>query len=203
MPAHLVGSVAGVVLAAGASTRMGRNKLFLALEGETVLRRAARRAVEANLDPVIVVLGHEAERAVGELSGLPCRAVVNPDYASGQTTSLRTGIAALPATAEAAVVMLADMPFVTSDMLATVVRRYHDSGAPLVISDFDGVTAPPMLYRRSLFPDVQAMEGDGCGKWVVRSHRGEAAVVSWPGEALSDLDVPDDYERAQTRLATK
>lgn len=200
MPADRVGSVAGVVLAAGASTRMGQNKLLLALEGETVLRRAARRAITAGLDPVIVVLGYEAERAARELSGLRCRALVNPDYARGLNSSLRAGIAALPASAAAAVVVLADMPFVTSDMLALLVERYHHSGAPLVISDYGGVTAPPMVYHRSLFRELDAMEGDGCGKRVVRSHRSEAAVVSWPAEALGDLDVPDDYERAAARL---
>jgi molybdenum cofactor cytidylyltransferase len=197
------GPVAGVVLAAGASTRMGRNKLLLTIEGESVLRRAARRALDAGLDPVIVVLGHEAERMRQELSGLGCRVVLNADHAKGQTTSLRAGIAALPAGAPAAVVVLADMPFVTSEMLAALVRRFLGGGTPLVISDYDGVTAPPMLYARALFPEIEAMEGDSCGKRVVKAHRGEAAVLAWPAGALSDLDVPDDYDRALGRLAVR
>ena len=113
MPAERNGAVAGVVLAAGSSTRMGRNKLFFELDGETLLRRVVRRAIGAGLDPVIVVVGHEGERAGTELSGLSCMTVVNPDHAEGINRSLQTGISHVPERARAAVVMLADMPFVT------------------------------------------------------------------------------------------
>jgi molybdenum cofactor cytidylyltransferase len=189
------GPVAAIVLAAGGSARMGRNKLLFPLSGETVLRRAARQATAAGLDPVVVVLGHEAGRARAELAGLACRPVVNPHWAQGINGSLRTGLAALPAETTAAVVMLADMPFVTTEMLRTLVERWRDGTAPLVISEYDGVNAPPMLYGRALFPELLAMEGEGCGRQVVRRHREEAAVVAWPAAALADLDVPEDYER--------
>ena len=201
MPADRTDPVAGIVLAAGASTRMGRNKLFFRLEGETILRRAAGRATATGLDPVILVLGYEADRARQEVAGLSCRTVVNPDYERGINLSLRTGIAALPAETRAVVVMLADMPFVTTSMLATLVERYRSSRAPLVISDYAGVNAPPMLYDRSLFPELQAMEGEGCGRQVIRRHRRDAVAVPWPAAALTDLDVPDDYERVKAQLA--
>lgn len=194
---------AGVVLAAGASTRMGRNKLLFPLEGASVLRRAVGRALDAGLDPVVVVLGHEAERAGRELDGLAVQTALNPAYQQGINGSLRTGIAGLPADAQAAVVVLADMPFVTSDMLATLVRRFRSGSAPLVISEYDGVSAPPMLYDRSLFPELLAMSGEGCGRAVVRRHRHEADVVAWPASALDDLDVPDDYERIRAQLEVR
>ncbi|HET6922826.1 MAG TPA: NTP transferase domain-containing protein, partial [Anaeromyxobacteraceae bacterium] len=88
--------VTGILLAAGAATRMGRNKLLISLEGETLLRRAARRALAAGLDPVVVVLGHQAGRARRELDGLGCRAVVNPRHALGLNTSLAAGVGAVP-----------------------------------------------------------------------------------------------------------
>ncbi len=193
------GPVAAIVLAAGGSVRMGRNKLLFPLSGETVLRRAVRRAMAAGFEPVVVVLGHEAVQAQGELDGLACRTVVNPDWEHGITRSLRTGLAALPAETTAAVVMLADMPLVTTEMLRRLVERWRDGTAPLVISDYEGVNAPPMLYGRPLFPELLAMEGEGCGKQVVRRHREEAAVIAWPGAALADLDVPEDYERVLAR----
>lgn len=198
MPADKTATVAGVLLAGGPSSRMGKNKLLLEIDGETLVRGAVERAIAAGLDPVIVVLGHEAERIEEELVGLgpACRTVVNANYARGINTSLRTGIAALPATIDAVVVMLADMPFVTSEMIASLVSRYRTSGRPpLVISDYDGVNAPPMLYDRALFPELQTMEGEGCGRVVVRRHRSEAEVLLWPTTALADLDVPADYER--------
>ncbi len=194
------GAVAGIVLAAGPSTRMGENKLLLRLDGETVLARAVRRAVAAGLDPVLVVLGHEAERALPELAGLPCRPVVNPDYARGLNASARAGIAAVPSRARAAVVLLADMPLVTARMIAAVVERYRQSDAPLVICEYGGVQAPPTLYDRSLFAEIGGSAGEGCGKRVVRRHRAEAEAVDWPAEALADLDRPEDYERIRAEL---
>ncbi len=194
------GPVAGVVLAAGSSTRMGRNKLFFALAGETLLRRVVRRAVGAGLDPVIVVTGHEGERARAELAGLECTPVDNPDHALGINTSLRTGISRVPDRAQAAVVLLADMPFVTSAMVTELVAHYRQSSAPLVISAYGDVNAPPMLYDRALFPELQRMTGEGCGRQVVRRHRDEAIALSWPEAALQDMDVPEDYERIRAKL---
>jgi molybdenum cofactor cytidylyltransferase len=194
-PSERSGAVAGVVLAAGSSTRMGRNKLFFELDGETLLRRVVRRAIAAGLDPVIVVVGHEAEHARAEIAALPCKPVDNPDHALGINRSLRTGISHVPERARAAVVMLADMPFVTGRMVAELVARYRDSTAPLVISAYGDVNAPPMLYDRALFPELQRMTGEGCGRQVVRRHRREAVAVSWPEAALQDIDVPEDYDR--------
>lgn len=189
------GPIAGILLAAGMSSRMGSNKLLFELAGESVLRGAARRALAGGLAPLIVVLGHEAERTGRELDGLPCQIVVNPSYEQGVNSSLRAGVAALPAAVQAVMVMLADMPFVTAEMIAGMIARYRSSEAPLVISDYEGVNAPPMLYDRALFGELQTMTGEGCGRQVVKRHRHEAEVVPWPAAALADLDVPDDYAR--------
>jgi len=194
------GSVAGVLLAAGSSVRMGRNKLLFAFNGETIVRRAARQAL-AVLDPVVVVLGHEADRIRVELAGLPCLTTVNPDHARGIHASVWAGLAALPPGVEAVVVLLADMPLVTSAMIAQVVDRYRRSGAPLVISQYGDAIAPPHLYARSLFADLA--QAEGCGKQVIRRHRAEAAVLSWPDAALTDLDVPADRDRVEALLATE
>jgi molybdenum cofactor cytidylyltransferase len=194
MPPERGGSVAGIVLAAGASTRMGRNKLFLQIDGKTLLRRAVECARAAGLDPVIVVLGHDADRAEREVAGLSCRTVLNRDHASGMHTSFRAGISAVPESSRAAVVLLPDMPRVGSDMVAALVARYRSSAAPLVISEYGGVHAPPTLYDRCLFEEIRGMEGDGCGKQVVRRHRGEAEAVAWPESRMADLDVPEDVE---------
>jgi len=177
---------------------MGRNKLLLTLGGETVLRRAVVRATTAGLDPVIVVLGHEEERASLELAGLRCQAVANPDYTLGIASSLRAGLAAIPPTSGAAVVLLADMPFVTAAMITMLVERYLAGAAPLVISDFAGISAPPTLFDRSLFAELQQ---EGCGKRLARLHRSEAAVVFWPAEALADLDLPEDFARIAAQTA--
>jgi molybdenum cofactor cytidylyltransferase len=194
-------TVAGVVLAAGLSSRMGQNKLLLSLEGESLVRRAVRIAVEARLAPVVVVLGHEAERVRDELRGLECLPVLNPDYAKGAGASLRVGAARVATEAGALVVLLADMPFVTAAAIQAVVERYRSSGAPLVVSRYGDVEAPPTLYDRSLFPELLAIDDDRCGKPVVRRHRHEAAFVSSPAQALHDIDVAADYEHVRAHPA--
>jgi molybdenum cofactor cytidylyltransferase len=194
------GPVAGVVLAAGMSTRMGENKLLLRLGGATVLRNAVGTALSAGLSPVLVVLGHESQRTRAELEGLPCTPLVNPDYAQGINTSLRAGFRALPDALAGAVALLADMPFVTATMVCRLVDRFRAGREPLVISTYDGVVAPPALYGRALFDEVRALEGEGCGKRVIKAHRSEAAEIAWPGAALADLDVPEDLARARAEL---
>jgi molybdenum cofactor cytidylyltransferase len=194
------GPVAGVVLAAGTSSRMGVNKLFLPLGGSTVLRRAVDTAAAAGLDPVLVVVGHESARARAEVAGLPCVPVLNPDYAGGINTSLRAGIRAVPGDAAAAVVMLADMPFVRAAMVAALLERFRAGSAPLVLSVYGDVLAPPTLYGRTLFPELGDPSGEGCGKRVMKRHRAEAIEVAWPASALADLDVPGDLESVRARL---
>lgn len=194
--------IAAVILAAGASTRMGRNKLLLELNGETVVRRAARTAIEAGLDPVIVVTGHARDEVEGELHGLRCRCVFNSEHAKGTHTSVAAGIGAVERTAcAAAIVMLADMPLVTPSMLRALIERYHESGAPLVASRYGGqVNAPPILYDRRLFAELRNMDAR-CGRQVVRRHRHDAVEIEWPVEAARDLDRPADYEWIRDALA--
>jgi molybdenum cofactor cytidylyltransferase len=194
-----VPDVAGVVLAAGSSTRMGHNKLLLRLEGESLVRRSVARALEAGLDPVLVVTGFEAQAVAAELAGLPCRAVYNPDHLGGIGGSMRLGIAHAPATARAAVVLLADMPFVSAAMIRALVQRHATDGAALVASRYGEVVAPPTLYGASLFAEFQSLPADGCGRQLIRRHWDEACFLSWPAEALADVDRPEDFERLTGR----
>jgi len=181
---------AAVILAGGSSRRMGENKLLLQVDGETLIGRAVRRAVAAGLDPVLVVLGHEAERVRVVLDEATCRIVVNIDHASGQASSLAAGIEALPESVEAAVVLLPDMPLVSVEMIAAVVACYRQFGPGLVISEYARVAAPPTLYDRSLFSELRS--GNVLGRDVVRRHRGQARILEWPADRLTDLDEPAD-----------
>jgi len=186
------GRAAGILLAAGASSRMGVPKLLLRVGGETLLRRCARAALEAGLDPLLVVLGPEVGRARRELAGLPCELAINPEPGRGKGSSLAAGLRALPAEAGAAVVLLPDMPRVTAAMIAALAARWREVGPALVVSDYAGTLAPPVLFSRSLFPELAAAGGENPGKEVVARHRAEAEVLAWPEEALADVDTPED-----------
>jgi len=192
--------VAGILLAAGTSSRMGTNKMLLEIDGESLLRRAARRGLEASLDPLFVVLGHEAERARREIADLPCRPVFNEHYELGISSSLRAGVAALPPECGAAIVLLADMPHVTPEMLAALVSHYRKTGARLVASQYGGVFAPPVLYDASLFPELAVVSDARCAQQVVKRHLDEAVVLAWPEDRLEDLDRPEDVARLRSGL---
>lgn len=196
-PGAAPGTTAGVVLAAGAARRMGRNKMLLELEGEPLVARAARRALEAGLAPVIVVTGDEEARVRSALAGLPCRCVTSPDPAGPTSASLHAALHALEddAGVTAALVLLGDMVHVTADMLRRVADPAFRGDARLAVSRYGDVLAPPVLFTRALWPELLAWTGEGCGKPVVRAHRDEAAVREWPGEALEDVDTPEDWER--------
>ncbi len=200
MPAERAGRIAGVVLAAGTSSRLGANKLLLRLDSEPLVRRAARQAAEAGLSPVIVVLGHEAERVADALAGLTVETVVNPAYRAGMRGSIQTGIGRVPDDCPAAVVLLGDMPLVTAAMIEALVERFRRGTEPLVLSLYGEVQAPPTLYARPLFPAL-AGAGAGGGREVVLEHRSEAAELRWPEALLADVDRPEDAARLGVRSA--
>lgn len=186
--------VAAVILAAGASTRMGRNKLLLPVDGEPMVHRAARRALAAGLAPVVVVLGHESDRVREALADLDVAFVASSDPTGPTSASLHAGLRALGPAVNATVVMLSDMVHVTEAMLRALVEDSARGTAPLEVSRYGEVLAPPLLFRRALWPELLAWQGEGCGKAVVRAHRDEAGLHDWPEAALQDIDTPGDYE---------
>jgi molybdenum cofactor cytidylyltransferase len=192
-----------IILAAGASRRMRRNKMLLSLEGESLVRRATGRALRAGLAPVVVVLGHEAALAQAELAGLPVDVALNPDYTGPTSGSLHRGLHRLSPDVSAAVVLLADMVLVTEAMLTALVAAAARSDAPLVASRYGDVLAPPLLFRRELFPELLAWRGEGCGKAVVQRHRDEALILEWPGAVLTDVDTPEDLQAVEALLARR
>lgn len=200
VPAERAGRLAGVVLAAGTSSRFGANKLLLRLDSEPLVRRAARQAAEAGLGPVIVVLGHEADVVAGALGGLAVETIVNPAYRAGMYGSMQTGIERVPGDCAGAVVLLGDMPLVKAAMIEALVERFRRGTEPLVLSLYGEVPAPPTLYARSLFPAL-ARAGMGGGREVVLAHRGEAAEIRWPETLLADVDRPEDAARLGVRPA--
>lgn len=193
---------APILLAAGGSARMGRSKLLLELGGVSLLRRAALGAVEAAIGPLVVVLGADADRARAELDGIPCTVVADPSLTvRGMNASLAAGVAAVPAEARGAVVLLADMPLVDAAAIRAVVERHRATGAPLVVTRYGEAFAPPALYDRALLGELgSGGAGDGIGRALLRRHRDRAAVVDAPAEALADVDVPADLERVRSRL---
>jgi molybdenum cofactor cytidylyltransferase len=184
-------AVAGIVLAAGSSTRFGADKRLHRVDGTPMVRRAAETAVAAGLDPVVVVVGPEHGAVAGALSGLAVELAVNPEPGRGSRTSLRAGFDTVPPNHEACVVLLADMPAVEASMVEAVADRLR-SGAALVQSRYGGVTAPPTGFARALFAELVG-EGDDGGRSIVARHARDTVYIDWPQGRLVDIDAPSDH----------
>jgi molybdenum cofactor cytidylyltransferase len=186
--------IAAVVLAAGRSTRMrGPNKLLAEIARRPLVRIAVEAALASRASPVIVVAGHQRGEIEKALAGLPVRLVDNPDFAQGLGTSLKAGIAAVPAEADGAIVCLGDMPRVDAGLLDRLIAAFDpDRGALVVVPTFEGKRGNPVLWSRRFFPDLLAIEGDVGARHLI-GRFGEA-VVEVPVEgkaAFADVDTPE------------
>ena len=184
-----------VVLAAGASTRMGAHKLLLPLGGEAIVRRTVREICAAGFDGVLVVVGHEHEKVVAALDGLPVSSAVNAGFAAGMGSSFRIAIEHL-GDADAAMFALADQPFLTAREYRRVLEAHRASRHPIVSVRYGDVTAPPHLFTRALFNELSQLEHGA--RPVLQRHRDEMTVLAFSPELLQDIDTPEDYERAKT-----
>jgi molybdenum cofactor cytidylyltransferase len=186
--------IAAVVLAAGRSTRMGGpNKLLAEIRGRPLVRIVVDEAVASHAKPVIVVVGHERGEVEKALAGLPVQFVHNPDFAQGLGTSLKAGIAAVPAEADGAIVCLADMPQVDASLLNRLIAAFDpERGALIVMPTAEGRRGNPVLWSRRFFPDLMAIEGDVGARHFIGRYSEAAVEVPLEGKAaLVDVDTPE------------
>jgi len=188
--------IAGIVLAAGTASRMGRNKLVLPVHGKPMVAHAVEAAAAAGLDPVIVVTGHEAaavRRAVGKTT---VTFVQNDRFAHGLSTSLRTGIAAVPPESEGTVVLLGDMPRVTAPLIEKVVKAFDPADdRTICVATAEGERGHPVLWGRQFFPELEALDGDVGARAVMSRYPHLVCEVEAGDRApLADIDTPEALE---------
>ncbi|MGE3909413.1 MAG: NTP transferase domain-containing protein [Chloroflexota bacterium] len=187
-------NVTAIILAAGTSSRMGRPKQLLQFEGKSLVRRAAEAAVRSRTRHTIVVTGAARTDVEGELAGLAVRIVHNPEYADGMSTSLRAGIQAVRPEIDAAVVMLADQPFITDAVVNQLIDLYDRTGAKIVRPRYGGVPGNPVLWDRSLFHELMQQTGDQGGRALLQEYRDQIAWLELPDATLqTDVDTPEAY----------
>jgi molybdenum cofactor cytidylyltransferase len=194
-------AIPGIILAAGASHRFGQNKLLIPLGGHAVLYHALQAALTAPLDPVILVLGYESNKALQaleELRGSPkLRVLKNSHWAQGRAESLKLGLAAVPAHAPGAVVLLGDMPLVTPALIARVAQaflRAHTLCFPI----YRGLPGRPVAIPRELFGEFAQLCGDASGLPILQKYWERAIKIELaPDEEPTqwDIDTPEDLER--------
>ena len=184
-----------IILAAGASTRMGQAKQLLQVEGESMLQRAVRIALSTPYRPVVVVLGANREQIEPSLQGLEVLRVDNPDWATGMGGSIATGLAHLlqqvPALQQI-VILVGDQPLLTSDHLMALVNANIHGTCPMVVSRYTNTTGVPALFEQSLFVDLLALYGAQGAKPVIQKYLDQAGIVDFAPGAL-DIDTPEEW----------
>lgn len=194
---EVIGRVAGVVLAAGGSTRLRTPKQLVAWRGRPLVWHAVRAAVEGGLDPVVVVVGAHAGEVRQALSGELATIVDNPAWTDGQSTSMRGGLAAVESAAEAIVFLLADTPLVDRRVVHSLVQEHRRTLAPIVAPRAGGRWATPVLFDRSTFAALAAIEGDRGGRALFGRY--PVLGIDWSEDILLDVDTPEDLARLEAQ----
>jgi molybdenum cofactor cytidylyltransferase len=183
--------IAGILLAAGLSSRFGRQKLLEPWRGEPLIRSAARRLLDAGLSPVLVVVSEEP-RFDAVLDGLPVRTFENPAPEQGISTSIGIGLRALPAESPAAMIAVADQPNLTAEALAELIRAFKPGR--IVVPRYGEHRGNPPVFDRRFFAELLALEGDHGGQAVVGAHPEAVVEVNLPAGMGVDIDRPEDWQ---------
>jgi molybdenum cofactor cytidylyltransferase len=188
-------TVAGVLLAGGTSSRYGEaNKLLEPVDSDPMVRRSARTLLAADLDSVTVVVGHDAERVRDALDGLDVSAVRNPDYRSGQASSVRVGVNALDGDAvDAAAFALGDMPYVDPASVDALVETFAATGRSALAAGCGGDRGNPVLFAAEHFDALAAVSGDTGGRSVLLDAPDAAVVETGDSGVLRDVDRPGEF----------
>jgi len=194
--------VAGVVLAAGASTRMGRIKQLLPIGDETLIERVLSQILKAELDSVVLVLGYGVQEILAVIPSLVIqprlRIIENREYREGISSSIVAGIQAVESTCDHAMIFLADMPCIRSELIDLLIRRHLDSGMPISAVQAEGRAAHPVIFSRQVFPELKRLEGDVGARSLFRKYSGSVCLIEpeWDYDSL-DIDTPEDYAAFQ------
>jgi molybdenum cofactor cytidylyltransferase len=188
-------SIAAIILAAGAASRMGAPKQLLKIDGETLIRRTARAAIEAQCSPVVAVLGAGSDEIAGELADLPVPIALNPHWQLGMGTSVRAGLAAaLRFSPDIAGVLLTvcDQPHLSAQILANLLTVHARGQSPITASAYADTLGPPGVFSRQIFTALEALEDQSGAKKLITATLSDVTPFPWEAGAV-DIDTPQDW----------
>lgn len=188
---------AAIILAAGASTRLGQQKQLVRIDGETMLRRTTQIAIKAGCAPVVVVLGSEDKQLTREVDGLAASVLVNHEWQTGMASSLKTGLqAALTANSDlpTAMILVCDQPRLDASILRNLLMTHSANKALITASHYRGANGVPAIFSRKLFPELLELTGDQGARRIIQLHLEQVASVDFPGGEI-DIDTPGDLAK--------
>jgi len=193
-PVHeSIGRVAGIVLAAGSSSRIEGLKQLIPFRGKPMVVHAIDAALGAGLDPIVVVTGTKTGQMEKVLEGLPIHVVENPQPEQGQSSSIRLGMKAIRDRAEAVIFLLADMPLVSSDLVRALIRKHRQTLAAVIVPIAEGQRGNPVLFDLRTFDDLQRLEGDRGGRAIFQHYSIEH--IEWDDSIHCDVDSAEDLSK--------
>jgi molybdenum cofactor cytidylyltransferase len=192
--------IAGIVLAAGLSRRMGQSKVLMKVGRRAIIRYVVESVLAGGVDAVWVVTGSDVEPIEAALAGLEVQLVVNPAPEEGQAGSVRTGIAALPESVEAVLIALGDQPLMPPSIIPALLAARRTSPKLIVAPRYRDGQGNPVVFKREIFPELLRLTGDQGARPIIQK---EPTRVEWVELDLPmppDVDTPDDYEKIRANL---
>jgi molybdenum cofactor cytidylyltransferase len=190
--------IIAVVLSAGESSRMGRPKALLPIEGQKFIERIIRVIGQSRVGRTIVVLGHHADELRGQIEHLPIQMVLNPDYQKGQLSSLQAAIRHIKNDdrCDGMLVHLVDHPFIDVALLDALIQRFYETKKLIVVPRHKGKRGHPVIFSRDLFEELLNAPIDQGAKAVVNAHREETLEIEWQDQGITlDIDTPELYRQ--------
>ena len=190
--------IIAVVLSAGESSRMGRPKALLPIQGQKFIERIIRVIGQSRVGRTIVVLGHHADQLRGQIEHLPVEVVINPDYRCGQLSSLQVAIRHIrdDDRCDGMLVHLVDHPFIDVALVDALIESFFETKKMIVVPSYKGKRGHPVIFSRELFGELLNAPLDQGAKAVVNAHRQETLEIEWDDEGITlDIDTPELYRQ--------
>jgi molybdenum cofactor cytidylyltransferase len=205
-----VSPTAGIILAAGSATRMGHQKLLIEVQGRPIIQWVLKAALMSMLDSVVVVLGFEAERVQmaisGELGEFPGRiqVIINSNYEEGMAESIKAGLLAVQMDYPSVMFILGDQPLVSTPLIDALLSRFWSSNKEICAPVFRGRRGHPVVFGRSLYPEILKLRGDVGARSLIGSHHDEFLPLEVEdGDCLFDVDTENDLMRLTTMISKR
>jgi molybdenum cofactor cytidylyltransferase len=191
--------IVAVILSAGESSRMGRPKALLPIDGVRFVEKIVSALKSTDVGNIIVVLGHNAEEMRQKISDLPVTILINHDYKQGQLSSLQVAISHLESSSKGSpvdgiLVHLVDHPYISATLVDLMIKRFYETKKLIVVPRFQGRRGHPVIFARALFSELLAAGPDQGAKPVVHAHRDDTLEIDTGDEGvLIDIDTPEEY----------